>query len=400
MTHEDIQANVSPGSSHAIAPQQCTFLSDAVIASFPSHPPPTHDLWAYDPSQGRDSSLPLPSLDPPEIYQQVEDATGPLKAFPRESLSTVFRHSGWRPTRNKVYHAMQRTNVSASRQRAFAECGSHAYVLMSRDTPPVYRLAGSTCHDRFCVPCANQRSRTIAMNVIDHMDKKPCRFITLTLRSGAEPLAVLMDRLINAFAHLRRRAPWRLHVTGGVGFIEVKWSARGQRWHPHMHLLVKGSYFKHRTLSREWQHVTGDSNIVDIRPVPSTDQATKYVTKYASKPCLSTFIHDDALLDEAILAIQGRRLVLTFGSWRGVMLTPKPDEDAWINMGGFDTLVRHAKDGDDVAYEALVYVVGQAVADYLSLVRARPPDPDISTPNIAQMDFLDWTNPREHFDCG
>jgi hypothetical protein len=45
--------------------------------------------------------------------------------------SQRFRHSGWRLLRNRIYHAMQRTEQSASRIRAFAECGKRAWVWTS-----------------------------------------------------------------------------------------------------------------------------------------------------------------------------------------------------------------------------------------------------------------------------
>ena len=358
-----------------------------------AHPPPqqtTHPL--NDTPIVWDIHAGFSQLDPPETTGESDNRQQTIVKLDSETLSEVFRHSGWRTTRNKIWKAMIRTSQSIARRSAFRECGSRSYVLMSRDLPTQYRLAGSTCHDRFCIPCANSRSRTIALNVVNNLDKKQVRFVTLTLRSRDEPLAMLMDKLAKCFADLRRRKTWKHHVTGGVAFTEVKWSERGARWHPHLHMLVAGKFFELKRLKREWLHVTGDSDQVDVKMVTSHDAATKYVTKYASKPCINTFAHSERLLDEAVVAVKGRRLAVTFGTWRGVMLTPKPDEDAWINLGSFEACLTGAAKGETEALEAIQSLLPRAWQAYIDAV-PRPPPPDVrETPNIGQMDFLGWTD--------
>jgi hypothetical protein len=228
----------------------------------------------------------------------------------------------------------------------FRECGNHAYVLQSLHDPTEYRVAGSTCHHRFCLPCGQQRSRTIAANVLDRLHGRQARFVTLTLRSTTEPLADLLVKLSTCFARLRRQAIWSKRTTGGVAFTEVKWNAQLQRWNVHLHCITQGQYIKVGLLSQAWKRITRDSLIVDIRIVRDERHLAHYVTKYASKPLSHTVLHDDDRLDEAIIALKGRRLATTFGDWRGVLLTPTQDETGWKNLGSLDTIIKQALAGD------------------------------------------------------
>lgn len=285
------------------------------------------------------------SLEPPESKPHVyhkRDATADLSW----SNACVFRHTGWRHDRERVYQAMSDTDQPFSAMYEFRHCGSHAYVLQSTEDPTQFRVAGSSCHHRFCLPCANERSRTIALNVLDRLGRKRARFLTLTIRSTTEPLSQLLDKLTTCFSQLRRRAIWAKRVTGGVSFIELKWNHELQRWNVHLHAIIQGLYIEQGILSKLWKHITGDSLIVDIRAVKDTRTVTRYVTKYACKPLHHSVLHHHDKLREAMVALKGRRLATTFGDWRGVLLTPKPDEQAWNNLGSLENIIRLAESGD------------------------------------------------------
>jgi hypothetical protein len=60
--------------------------------------------------------------------------------------------------------------------------------------------------------------------------------------------------------------------------------------------------------------------------VKNVEITGRYVTKYASKPLNTSFANSPALLDEALRALKGRRLCLTFGSWYGTPLTDAEDD--------------------------------------------------------------------------
>jgi hypothetical protein len=186
----------------------------------------------------------------------------------------------------------------------------------------------------------------MSQNIVAHLDGKPARFVTLTLRSTTESLVTLLDKLQDCFNRLRRRAIWRKRVNGGVAMIELKWNPYLERWNVHLHCIVTGLYIKVGLLTQAWKAITGDSIIVDIRFIKNTPAIAKYVAKYASKPLNHTVILDPDRLDEAILALKGRRLASTFGTWRGLLLTPKPDPDSWINLGSLASMIRLAATGD------------------------------------------------------
>lgn len=317
-----------------------------------------------------DPPLRVSSLDTPESNSQ-----GPTYRSPAGDLNwstcCTFRHSGWRADRQRVNHALARTGQPANQQYDFRTCGLYAYVLQSIDDPTRYRVAGSSCHNRFCVPCANERSTAISANILTYLKGKPARFVTLTLRSTNEPLSDLLDKLTISFARLRRRAIWRKRVSGGISMIELKWNAGLSRWNVHLHCILTGLYIKAGLLSQAWKAITRDSMIVDIRFVRDERQVARYVTKYASKPLSRTVLHDPTKLDEAIIALKGRRLATTFGTWRGVLLTPKPDNESWTNLGSLQAMITAAETGD-TASQAILRTLTVPFASTPPTTRAPP----------------------------
>ena len=261
----------------------------------------------------------------------------------------TFRHSGWQPTRNRVWTALHTAGVPEARREAFRTCGSHAWVLESRSDPGHYKIACNRCHDRFCLPCANERSALIAANVRNAIPDRPVRFITLTLRAFDEPLPVTCDRLTRSFAILRTRKIWKSHVTGGVAFLELKRPATRDRWHAHLHVIAEGTYIPKDRLSKAWRSITRDSFIVDIRLVRHPAQVTRYVTKYASKPLDPSLTRDPQDLVDAILALHRRRLCTTFGTWRGIDLLAHIDDGEWDPIGPLHAFLERAQNGDHTA---------------------------------------------------
>lgn len=291
-----------------------------------------------------------------------------------------------------MYDGLQATIATAGRLNSFARCGQAAYVVSSRVDPGRFKVVGSACHDRFCNPCARERSNLIATNVLKHVDDRQLRFLTLTLRSGDDRLGDLLDKLYDSFAKLRRRKLWKRTVGGGVAMLEIKWSEATRRWHPHFHVLCTGKYIPQEGIRKAWYAITGDSYIVDIRLVHSTEHATKYITKYAAKPLDGTYTRRPEQLHEAIAAIHGRKLCLTFGTWRGITLTERPDDGAWDYVDSLRNLICRAAHGDIDARTILASISDQN----LSLLYERAPRPDeppewiVREPHDHQP-FLPWT---------
>lgn len=330
-------------------------------------------------------------LDAPENESQVRQTLAGAELARNDSAATHFRHSGWSHNRKLICEALARTDQSRSRRDSFSDCGSHAYVLESVDRPGEYRVAGSACHDRFCGPCAQERSYTIAGNVLDAIRNVEVRFLTLTIRTEGMSLGESLDKLYNSFSALRRRRFFKRRVRGGVAFVELKYSHKSERWHPHLHCLCTGTYIDRHKLSQLWHAVTGDSFIIDIQRPKRNELVAKYVTKYASKPFNNTFVNRAELIDEAIVAMKGRKLSLTWGTWRGMQLTETPDDGAWEHVAPLNTIVEQASRGDADALAILKALHPQSMEGMLSRAPPGTKNSATITPQETQSNWLeDW----------
>jgi hypothetical protein len=317
----------------------------------------------------------------------VYASPGELLDFGKEGHSTRFRHSGWLPQRRRVQAALVRTAQSIARRFRFLACGSTYHVLQSLTDPSLFKLSANACHDRFCLPCGNERARIVAYNVHERLAGCDARFITLTLRSDQESLPELLELLYSSFKALRKLPLWKKTQRGGVAFLEVKWNPKTERWHPHFHVLSHGKYLDQALLSKAWKAITKTSWVVDIRQVKQSDHAVAYCTKYASKPFDREILTRDGLLDAAIIALEGKRMILTFGDWKGVRVTAKPNKDRWQNVGTVAELARKAIQGDKGSMQLLIQLLGEKSIDWLNAAR----DADAwSTPTA-----ISW--PEEYF---
>lgn len=288
-----------------------------------------------------------PLLDPHGSKPQDPPHVPPNPPGTDTTSDITFRHSGWAKDRERVARGLYAAHVSERRYWAFEQCGHSAWVMRSTEDPDRYCVRSDRCGDRFCKPCASERSRLVARNLLEYVQDRRIRFVTLTLRTATPDLSDEIDRLYDSFERLRRRQFWSQRVTGGAALLEVKWSPESARWHPHLHVLCEGSYIPQPLLSQEWHDCTGDSYIVDVRAVPSNDQTVRYVCKYATDPVDKGIYRQPALLAEAIKAFKGRRTCLTFGCWRGLKLTKTEDEGGWEIVSTLAAMIWHANNGTD-----------------------------------------------------
>ena len=173
-------------------------------------------------------------------------------------------------------------------------------------------------------------------------------------------LADAVLKLYTSFSKLRQTVFWQSRVTGGCAVCEIKPTADGLRWHPHLHLLVQGSFIPQKWLANKWYAITGDSYIVDVRSCTHATDAAKYVTKYLSKPVPSSIVRTPASLVEAIRALSGRRMVSTFGDWRGLRLTHTENQHAWTKLCTYMELVAKVLTHDVEARRVMSHLAGQA----------------------------------------
>ena len=149
--------------------------------------------------------------------------------------------------------------------------------------------------------------------------------ITLTVKNGEdldERQAHLTRSLKRLMHHRRdfnagtRGAPWTelCKAEGGVYTLEL--TNKGNGWHPHCHMIaLAASEPCQEALSAEWHRITGDSFIVDVRPITGDpSEGFMEVFKYAVK------FSDLSLEDNwhAAQRLKGKRLLNSFGLFRGV----------------------------------------------------------------------------------
>lgn len=292
---------------------------------------------------------PLSRLDPLETNPPEPLDSSGEPAPQLDDPDVAFRHSGWSHTRARVRAALASAGVSESRLQSFDSCGSHCWVVRDAERPDRFRLVSDNCHDRFCQPCATARSHGIARALAPRVRGAPHRHVVLTLRSTDESLDYLLRHLYASFTKLRRTKLWQGSIDGGCAFCEIKWIPAKRRWHPHLHCICEGRYLPKQALSDAWLACTGTSIIVHVGLIEDREKTIRYITKYASKPLHKSFSHLSDRLLEAVKALHGRRLCLTFGSWRGTPLMPAGDETDWVYVCPLSQLRREAADGSVAA---------------------------------------------------
>jgi hypothetical protein len=224
------------------------------------------------------------------------------------------------------------------------------------------------------MPCAWTRSRIVAANLRDKIAKRKHRLITLTLRSEQQTLASLIKQLYAAFRNLRRTTLWHTRIRGGAAFLEIKYNPKLDRWHPHLHIVAEGQYIETGHLSQEWQRITKLSSIVDVRMIDNNDKVVNYVAKYASKPLNTSYVRNHDKLCEAIAALAGTHLCMTFGCWRSWKLFAKTNDGPWHYIRSVREVIREATAGSIDALQLLEHVgLTLDEATRIKIMRSRPP---------------------------
>ena len=122
--------------------------------------------------------------------------------------------------------------------------------------------------------------------------------MTLTVKDG-ESLQERFNHLVTAERRYKQKRLNALKgqkfveyakAQGGVCSVEFKRGQNSGLWHPHMHMiwLCSEAPDAHQ-LSREWEALTGDSFIVDVRPmygeIDGFLETFKYALKFSDLNC-------------------------------------------------------------------------------------------------------------------
>lgn len=179
-----------------------------------------------------------------------------------------------------------------------------------------------------CPLCAIRRGAKAMKAYLDRWEciraEKPLLrpfLVTLTVKDG--------DDLAERFLHLHasQRELWKRKqrgrgsvldgAAGAVWSYEVKRGSGSSLWHPHLHMIVLAEIAPDQlALSVEWKAITGDSHVVDVRPISQVDPVSgflevfKYAVKFSDQPHADTW--------HCYRTLGGKRLLGSAGIFRGV----------------------------------------------------------------------------------
>jgi len=215
-------------------------------------------------------------------------------------------------------------------------CRKFAWFVQSSVTNKL-RVMSSRCKLRWC-PICRDVSRMIVTTSVEQwlrLQEYP-KMITLTMKHCDDDLSIQIKRLYDCFRKLRRRAYFQRLITGGVWFFQIKINPDTQLWHLHIHCLVAGKFLPQKRLKALWLKITGDSYVVDIRPVKDLEGCSNEVARYATSPADITALDLDRAL-EVFYATKHRRICGSWGSAKSIVLKPTPLEhsDEWSKVADF-----------------------------------------------------------------
>ena len=147
--------------------------------------------------------------------------------------------------------------------------------------------------------------------------------VTLTVKDGpdlGERFKHLKKSLQELFMRKHRGRGSSLDgVAGSVWSYEVKRGSGSGSWHPHLHMIALAESIPDQSqLSAEWHNITGDSFIVDVRPISEDDPVSgfievfKYAVKFSEQEPADT-VH-------AWVTLASKRLLASSGCFRGVVV--------------------------------------------------------------------------------
>ncbi len=228
---------------------------------------------------------------------------------------------------------------SETRLNAFDSCRVRAWFVRHKQTGDL-RVAAKSCKLRWCPLCSKKKSWFLVEQIKPWAaNVSNLKFLTLTLKHTDAPLADQVLNLYKFFQKFRKLKFLRDNIRGGVWFFQIKRSSGDGLWHPHLHCLVESNFMDREKLSRLWQRTTLGSMVVDIRKAGDSAKVAEYVGRYSARP---STLQELCVADrvEVISALHGRRLVGTWGSAKGVILTMKKPDDAdeWQHIGSWSTV--------------------------------------------------------------
>lgn len=237
--------------------------------------------------------------------------------------------------------------------KKLADCANYLLFRHYYTVDKVRLHAASFCKKHLLCPmCAIRRGAKMLKAylqryeavIAEHPHLRPY-LVTVTVKNGED----LAERLRHLRAALKRMTQARRDYLkrGGFcpqfvksqgGFHSIEVTNRGEGWHPHAHMIwLCGSEPDQKALSEEWHGWTGDSFIVDVRPLHDPVEGFLEVCKYALK--FSDLKEADNW--HAYEVMSGQRLIDSHGFMRGVEIPEDLLDEPLDDLPYVDLLYRY-----------------------------------------------------------
>jgi hypothetical protein len=267
--------------------------------------------------------------DPKENPDSWSDETGVqgIEALPKK----IDRYGKAKVGALQVAEFIGTTEKHQKLAKRVQECGDYLVFRHYYTVDQVKLHGASLCMKHLLCPlCAIRRGSKALKAYLDrweclHASKPALRpfLVTLTVKDGED--------LGERFKHLHdsQRELWKRKqrgrgsaldgVQGAVWSYEVKRGQGSGLWHPHLHMIALAEHQPDQDLlASEWKNITGDSHVVDVRPISQEDPASgfievfKYAVKFSDQEPADTF--------HAWETLAGKRLLASAGCFRGVVV--------------------------------------------------------------------------------
>jgi len=205
-----------------------------------------------------------------------------------------------------------------------------------------------TCEFRLCPDCGRRRSRKLQNKYLPmmraflrHHQVTPVHLV-LTQTHKKETRKQSAKRIKDAFIKLQRREFWKRYFKGGTWSLEFTKDKSGLH-HTHLHIVgFRRKFFDIELLRSEWLAVTGDSHVLNLKPILDIASGLREVVKYVSKPLdIRRFGAEDL---REFLKLKNMRMFGTFGEFRDFCkgFEPSDNDEA---MSELESLARDLVEG-------------------------------------------------------
>ncbi len=222
---------------------------------------------------------------------------------------------------------------------AVLTCGQHIAQV----------IPNFTCEFRLCPDCSRRRSRKIQNKYLPmmraflrHHHVKPVHLV-LTQTHKRETRKQSVKRIKDAFTKLQRRSFWKEFFKGGTWSLEFAKDRNGLH-HTHLHIVgFRRKFFDIELLRSEWLAVTGDSHVLNLKPILDIATGLREVVKYVSKPLdIRRFGAKDL---REFLGLKNMRMFGTFGEFRDFCKGFDPSDNGGDEVSELERINRDLTEG-------------------------------------------------------